>query len=402
MSEILHPAVTRPVRRSGLYEALLRRVLSGLRYGHFTCVTPQGQLYEARGALPGPQARLVLHDWRILRALLLEGDTGLATAYIAGGWSTPDLTALIESCALNFNQAADSALSVPLRALQRLRHKARANNRTGARRNIMAHYDLGNDFFARWLDESMLYSAALYEGAAQTLEAAQAAKLALIEDWLDTPVGGSVLEIGCGWGALARHLGRGGAQVTGLTISPAQLVHAQEVIRKAELTPSVSLALRDYRDETGHYDRIVSVEMIEAVGETYWPDYFRTLRARLKPGGRAVLQIITIAAERFAAYRRGADFIQSHVFPGGMLLTKAGVAAQAEAAGLRPGRVRHFGASYARTLADWRARFHAAWPQLEKQGFDARFRRLWDYYLCYCEAGFTTGSVDVGLYELRG
>ena len=402
MSDIVQPAMIHAEGRRGWRTALLRRVIAGLRYGGLVCVTPEGHRLEVQGDLPGPQARLVLHDWRLLRALALEGDTGFANAYIEGGWSSPDLSALLQICNLNFSGQAEGGLSAPLRALQGLRHKRRANSRAGARRNIMAHYDLGNGFFARWLDETMLYSSGLYEGGAATLEAAQAAKLALIAEWLAVEPGQSVLEIGCGWGALARHLGQQGARVTGLTISPAQLAWGQQVIRDAGLEERVELVLRDYRDEAGRYDRIVSVEMFEAVGEAYWPGYFQTLRQRLKPGGKAVLQVISIAAERFAAYRRSPDFIQSHIFPGGMLPAKAEIAAQARAAGLVPGRVRHFGASYARTLAAWRERFTAAWPALEGQGFDERFRRLWDYYLCYCEAGFLTGSVDVGLYELQG
>ncbi len=403
MHEIAEALPLAPTARTGLREVMLRRALATLRHGRLRCTTPEGRLIEQRGQLPGPEAELTLHDWRMPWALLLQGQPGFAEAYIDGAWSTPDLTALLTLGALNFaGPAARSPLSAPLRALGRLRHAANANTRAGARRNIMAHYDLGNEFYRLWLDPEMLYSSAFYETPEDTLETAQARKLALIADWLAVPPEGRVLEIGCGWGALARHLAAAGADVTGLTISPAQLAHARQVIRAAGLDDRANLALRDYRDETGHYDRIVSIEMLEAVGEAYWPSYFRTLRARLNPGGRAVLQVITIAAEQFADYRRNADFIQRRIFPGGMLPTKAGLAAQASLAGLKPGRVHHFGASYARTLAEWRARFTAAWPTLETLGFDTRFRRLWNYYLCYCEAGFATGRVDVGLYEFLG
>ena len=388
--------------RPSLYEGALRGLLNKIRYGKLTLTTPSGRIFEAQGAFPGPQARVVLHDWRILTALLLQGDNGLATSYIAGHWSSPDLSAFLKVCVLNFSDVGGTVFSGPSRWWRRWNHKRRANSRAGAKRNIMAHYDLGNEFFARWLDENMLYSSALYETYEETLGQAQHQKVALIEEWLESPMDAKILEIGCGWGHLARTLGAAGAQVTGLTISPSQLDYAQNIIAKAGLEGRVKLALRDYRDENGIYDRIVSIEMIEAVGEAYWPDYFQALRARLKPGGRAVLQVITIAADRFDNYRRRADFIQNHIFPGGMLPTKAGLAALGAEAGLSLHRVKNFGLSYARTLADWRARFAAAWPELEAMGFDLRFRRLWDYYLCYCEAGFTTGSIDVGLYEFTG
>jgi len=396
IAQSLAPAAPAPTHR--LAAAVLRHALKALRHGRLVCVLPDGTALEQRGALPGPDAVLEMHDSRLPLALLLEGGNGLDESYIAGAWSSPDLPALLTLLALNFADAPPSTpLAAPLRLLSRLRHATNANTRAGSRRNIVAHYDLGNAFYAAWLDASMLYSSALYAAPEDTLETAQAHKLDLITRWLDVPAGGSVLEIGCGWGALARHLGALGARVTGLTLSPAQLAHAQGLAGE-----NTTFALRDYRDETGVYDRIVSIEMLEAVGEAYWPTYFRTLRARLKLGGRAVLQVITIAAEQYDGYRRTPDFIQRHIFPGGMLPAKATIAAQARAAGLEPGRVHHFGASYARTLADWRERFQAAGPRLTTQGFDQRFRRLWDYYLSYCEAGFATGCIDVGLYELKG
>ena len=399
MSDIVHGlALTAPAQTNLLATAVLRHALKGLRHGRLVCILPGGKRLEQRGTLPGPEAVLELHDSRLALALLLQGSRGLDESYITGAWSSPDLPALLTLLALNFAATQPPGLlAAPLRLLARLRHAANANTRAGSRRNIMAHYDLGNDFYAAWLDASMLYSSALYATPEDTLETAQARKLNLITDWLDVPAGGSVLEIGCGWGALAARLGAMGAQVTGLTLSPAQLAHARAVAGE-----NVTLALRDYRDETGLYDRIVSVEMLEAVGEGYWPAYFQTLRARLKPGGRAVLQVITIAAEQYNGYRSTPDFIQRHIFPGGMLPAKAEIHALASRAGLAPGRVLHFGNSYARTLADWRARFLTAWPRLAPLGFDARFRRLWDYYLAYCEAGFNTGCIDMGLYELNG
>ncbi|HTQ72522.1 MAG TPA: cyclopropane-fatty-acyl-phospholipid synthase family protein [Acidocella sp.] len=385
---------------AGWRVALLRRMLSGLRHGRLLCTTPEGDKLEQRGKRPGPEANLVLHRWRALRALLLSGDDGFADGFLRGDWSSPDLAGLLTLAAQNFGNAHKPPL--PLRLLHRLRHALNANSRAGSRRNIMAHYDLGNAFYAAWLDTQMLYSSALYRHPGESLEAAQLHKLALITDWLDIHPGSKVLEIGCGWGALAKLLGAAGARVTGLTLSPAQLAHAQGVIAANGLEERVELALRDYRDETGRYDRIVSVEMLEAVGEAYWPVYFRALRERLKPGGKVVLQVITIDAARFGAYRKNPDFIQRRIFPGGMLPAKAHIAIHAQAAGLVPARIKNFGESYALTLAAWRSRFLAAWPALAKMGFDDRFRRLWLYYLCYCEAGFRSGAIDVGLYELLG
>lgn len=379
---------------------LLRRMMAGLRYGRLQCVTPEGAVLEQRGALPGPEAKLVLHNWRAVRALILGGDEGFGDGFLRGDWSSPDLTGFLTLAARNFSSAHKP--SVTLRILHRLRHALNANSRAGSRRNIMAHYDLGNEFYAAWLDPQMLYSSGIYRHPDESLEAAQLHKLGLIADWLDVPSCGTVLEIGCGWGALARLLGVSGAKVTGLTVSPAQLEHARRVVSASGLEDRVELALRDYRDETGQYDRVVSVEMLEAVGEAYWPTYFRNLRDRLKPGGKAVLQVITIDAARFGAYRDNPDFIQRRVFPGGMLPAKAHISARAAAAGLKPARAMHFGESYALTLADWRARFLAAWPRLLELGFDERFKRLWLYYLSYCEAGFRAGTIDVGLYELLG
>lgn len=395
-------SMNKPITTPSVYERVLQTLLARIRYGALDVRTPSGHIIEARGVLPGPKASLVLHNWRVLLDLLLKGDTGFATSYIAGHWSSPDLAALLTICALNFNHAGRSIFSLAGRLRQRWHHKTRANSRVGSKRNIMAHYDLGNAFFAHWLDEAMFYSSALYQTPQDTLAQAQANKCHLIENWLNVEPGDKVLEIGCGWGALARRLAMSGAKVTGLTLSPAQQNYAEDIIKQAGLSHLVSIALRDYRDETGLYDRIVSIEMLEAVGEEYWSQYFQTLRARLKPGGRVIVQVITIAAERFASYRRGSDFIQSHVFPGGMLPTKAGLAMLGEAAGLSLRRVKYFGPSYARTLADWYENFWRAVSELEAMGFDQRFQRLWSYYLCYCQAGFSTGSIDVGLYEFLG
>ncbi|WP_077035422.1 cyclopropane-fatty-acyl-phospholipid synthase family protein [Pelomonas sp. KK5] len=381
----------------------LRRLLAATRCGRLDLTLPGGRVVEVVGRERGPHAALTLHRWRPLLRLALQGDLGLALAYRDGDWDSPDLLALLE-----FGLANESAWGAlpsgqgPARWLARLAHRARANTRRGSRHNIAFHYDLGNEFYAQWLDDSMLYSSALYEGPGDTLEAAQARRLGRIAELLDTPPGAEVLEIGCGWGTLAATLARQhGARVTGITLSAEQLAFARERAAAWGVAERVDLRLQDYRDVTGRFERIVSIEMIEAVGEAWWPTYFDTLRERLAPGGVAVLQAITIADAHFESYRQGADFIQRCIFPGGMLPSPGVIRAQAARAGFVIEVEQCFGEGYARTLAEWRRRFLAAWPAIEPLGFDAAFKRLWTYYLCYCEAGFRAGRVDVGLYKLR-
>jgi cyclopropane-fatty-acyl-phospholipid synthase len=382
---------------------LFRKWLRGVRFGHIRVLLPSGDMIEQAGARPGPDATIVVKRWRLLRRLLAAGDIGFAEGYLEQDWSTPDLAALLRFGAANveaFGSAARGHTAV--RLANRLRHVLNANTRRGSRRNIEAHYDLGNDFYKAWLDPSMLYSSALYDGQTPSLEAAQRRKLDRIRDKLDLVPGASVLEIGCGWGALAVDLAeQAGARVTGITLSPSQLAWAKDLSARRGLSERVDLQLRDYRDLDGTYDRIVSIEMFEAVGERYWPDYFAALKRSLKPGGRAVLQIISIEQNRFDHYRRKADFIQKYIFPGGFLPSDAAFKAQVERADLRLTDIEHFGRSYARTLAEWRLRFNANWHQLSRLGFDERFHRLWNYYLAYCEAGFEEGKINVGFYTLE-
>ncbi|XAH21465.1 cyclopropane-fatty-acyl-phospholipid synthase family protein [Xylophilus sp. GW821-FHT01B05] len=389
--------VLRPLRR------LLTRLLRGMACGALVVELPDGQRVEGRGAAPGPHAAITLHRWRPLARMLLRGDIGLAESYRDGDWSSPDLTALLEFGIRNeagWGRVFDA--SPPARWAGRLLHRARSNTRRGSRQNISFHYDMGNDFYARWLDPDMVYSSALYaKGEGETLEQAQAAKLQRIIELLDLKPDAKVLEIGCGWGALALAMAEQGAQVTGLTLSTEQLAHAQQRVVAEQREQQVDLRLQDYRDVEGAYDRIVSIEMLEAVGERYWPVYFDTLRQRLSPEGVAVVQVITIADAHFDHYRRTPDFIQRFIFPGGMLPSVAALRAQAERAGLTLELAESFGGSYAKTLAEWQHRFLAAWPAIAPLGFDAAFQRLWAYYLCYCEAGFLSGRVDVGLFVLR-
>jgi cyclopropane-fatty-acyl-phospholipid synthase len=380
------------------WSAALLGIARRIRHGRLALTLPDGRRFRFGEETAAQSADLTIHDSAAVRRLLLGGSDGFAEAYVDGLWDSPDLVALVTLAQRN-EQALGGALwgLAPLRLIHRLAHLGRGNSERGSRRNIAFHYDLGNAFYRLWLDESMTYSAGLYDDAAMTLEAAQAAKMRRIANLMQLAPGMSVLEIGCGWGAMAAHLvRRHGARLTGLTLSQEQLAWA-----KTLLGPGADLRLQDYRQVSGRFDRIVSIEMVEAVGEAHWPRYFATLRDRLVPGGIAVLQAITIADSRFETYRRGADFIQRHVFPGGMLPSPSAIRTQAQRAGLRLDHAEMFGESYGRTLTEWRRRFVANWPSVAQLGFDQRFRRLWEFYLAYCEAGFYAGTIDVGLWRLK-
>jgi cyclopropane-fatty-acyl-phospholipid synthase len=371
-------------------------LFSRVHTGRLTIVTPSGIRLSHEGT-PGPQGVLVLRRWRTLRRLLLQGDIAFAEAFMDGDWDSPDLPALIELAGRNMPTLADTFDANWFHRMRnRWLHRMNANTRRGSKRNIRHHYDLGNAFYAAWLDAGMSYSSAIHSSQDQTLEDAQLAKQQRTIELLRTQPDQTVLEIGCGWGGLAERLVRAaGCAVTGVTLSPAQLSHA------AARLPEADLRLQDYRDVTGQFDRIVSIEMMEAVGEAYWPSYFSTLRDRLKPGGLAVIQAITINEAQFDGYRRCTDFIQRYIFPGGMLPTITEIRRQADHAGMKLSSIETFGQSYAWTLAEWRKRFHAAWPQIERMGFDERFRRMWDYYLAYCEGGFRAETINVGLYVME-
>jgi len=396
------PAPPRLARRLSLSGRLMLTLLRRIAMGRLEFQTPTGERVAHQAAAAGPDARIVLHRWRMLRRLVFGGDVGFAESFMDGDWSSPDLPAVIEFASLNqgaLGRAIEA--SPPMRLLNRLLHLRRANTKTGSRRNIEEHYDLGNDFYAQWLDAGMAYSSALYREPGASLEDAQTAKLARVTELLGVAGGELVLEIGCGWGGLAEHLIRAaGCHVTGVTLSPSQLAFAQARLTQAGLAASADLRLQDYRDTAGQFDRVVSIEMFEAVGEDYWGTYFARLRDRLRAGGVAVLQVITIADDKFDSYRSSPDFIQRYIFPGGMLPSPTALRRVIDAAGLVLQHEENFGHSYAATLAEWRRRFQRAWPHLTKLGFDERFRRKWDYYLAYCEGGFRAGAIDVGLYCL--
>jgi cyclopropane-fatty-acyl-phospholipid synthase len=381
---------------------LLRRVLRAFRRGSVTVILPSGTVIEHRCAQSGPHGVIHVHTLRTFRRVLTHGDVGFAEGYIAGEWSSPDLPTLLSMLAQNMAELDRTMDGFwPVRMWRRLRHNSNRNSKAKSRRNIAFHYDLGNDFYRLWLDESMTYSAACAFEQGQTLEAAQTAKRARITQLLALSGRETVLEIGCGWGALAIDIAREAGHVTGLTLSAEQLAFANDDIAARGLSDKIALHLRDYREEQARFDRVVSIEMLEAVGEEYWPAYFGKLRSSLAAGGRAVVQAITIREDRYESYKRSPDFIQRFIFPGGMLPTPAIMEREAATAGLAITHKECFAQGYADTLAEWRRRFLAKWAEIEPLGFGSDFKRLWEYYLAYCEAGFRTGTIDVGLYVME-
>ncbi len=372
-------------------------ILRRIRIGTLFVVLPNGHRFEFRGALAGPEAELRLRDQSVAKRVLLGGDMAFAESYMDGDWESTDPTALMELCALNWDvvsRAADG--NVIVRSARRIGHFRRRNSKTGSRKNIRHHYDIGNDFYACWLDPSMTYSAAVFERPDENLEAAQNRKYRRLADMLKLKPGQTVLEIGCGWGSFARLLAKEyGVKVLGLTLSTEQRDEALKRIAADGLSEQIEIRLQDYRDVTGTFDAIASIEMLEAVGESYWPTYFRALRERLRTGGRAAIQVITIDDRNYDSYRTNPDFIQKYIFPGGMLPSPSRLAGQIADAGLVAVADDGFALDYARTLAIWRDDFLKAWNSIKEQGFDERFRRMWEYYLCYCEGGFRAGHIDV-------
>jgi cyclopropane-fatty-acyl-phospholipid synthase len=368
-----------------------------LRVGSLDVRLPDGRLFQAKGSDPGPHAEFIVHDAAFAKRLASTGDLGFAEAYLRKEWDTPDLSKFLEVFATNYPLVSELLPNRPLVKLwQRFQHFLNRNTKTGSRRNIHAHYDLGNAFYAQWLDETMSYSSAIFSPGDNDLASAQTRKYALLADRLNLKPGEHVLEIGCGWGGFAEYAAaERGCHVTGLTISKEQLAYAQERMARAGLSDKVTLKLQDYRDEAGVYDKIASIEMFEAVGEAYWPIYFQTLARCLKPGGEAGLQVITIREESYPNYKNEIDFIRAYIFPGGMLPTPTHMRDLGARVNMPLSADHAFGLDYARTLEMWRDRFFAAWERIAPLGFDERFRRMWAYYLAYCEAGFRTGNIDV-------
>ena len=385
------------LHRGSLAESLALALAARIEVGELALTLPHGSERLFRGNRSGPRAALEVHHPRVFRRLLFGGTLAFAEAYMEGDCDSPDLTALVELVIEN-----DAALMQVLdgqrwtRLIARLGHLLRPNSKRTARSNIARHYDLGNDFYALWLDPTMTYSAAVFERPGESLPAAQDNKYRRMAELAAIGPDDHVLEIGCGWGGFCSWAAREiGCKITAVTISRAQHDFATRRLQAEGLAGRVDLRLQDYRDIAGSFDRIVSIEMLEAVGEKYWPGYFAILRDRLAPGGRAALQVITIDDGLYDAYRKDVDFIQRYIFPGGMLPSPSRLRDQAQRAGLEWRGAEGFGQHYADTLAIWRRSFEAAWPQALALGFDERFRRMWRYYLAYCEAGFKTGRIDV-------
>ena len=374
-----------------------KSIIQNWTIGNMTFVLPDGREIRLEGREPGPEARLLVHDYNFIKRTFATGTIGFGEGYMAGEWDTPNLSALLQVLAANFARFERVAFGNPCMTLVNLIHHAlRTNSRLGSKKNIQAHYDLGNAFYSRWLDPTMTYSAAIYEKPGELLAEAQKRKYETLCRGMALHPDHHVLEIGCGWGGFAEFAAKDvGARVTAITISEEQFRFAKERMFKEGLNERADIRLVDYRDVDGQFDRVASIEMFEAVGEKYWPTYFDKIRESLKPGGQAGLQIITIRDEYFEHYKRTPDFIQKYIFPGGMLPSERRLREETDKAGLEWRGVVRFGQNYADTLAEWGRRFEGAWDEIRGLGFDERFRRLWRFYLSYCEAGFRTERTNV-------
>lgn len=389
-------ALRAPASAKAVLLALLQ-----IKEGSAAITLPDGRVLIF-GDSAAPAVDFRIHSYRFARRVLTSGDIGFAEGLMAGEWESNDLSALLTLFASNVERFTRLLEGGPIgKAVHWLRHLSNANTKSGSRRNILAHYDLGNEFYSAWLDASMTYSSARFDAQVRDLEAGQQAKYKALAAHLELKPGDHVLEIGCGWGGFAEFAAREyGARITGITISDEQLAYARARMEKAGLSDRVEIRRQDYRDVEGQFDKVASIEMFEAVGEKYWPAYFRKIADVLKPGGKAGLQIITIDERLFETYRRRADFIQRYVFPGGMLASIERLKEETSRVGLVWRQAEAFGQSYADTLAEWARRFKAKWSDIRAMGFDERFKQLWLFYLSYCEAGFRTGRTNVVQLEL--
>ena len=384
------------------FEAVFAKSVD-MKNGRLDLALPDGRTFRAEGAGQGPVAKIHIHNVDVFARLIREGDLGFCEAYLDGWWSTPDLQAFLDLVHAGNDDIYDGFLGLKIaRAYERFRFWLQSNSKSQARKNISYHYDLGNDFYKLWLDDTMTYSSALFQTGQESLQAAQIAKYASMVDQMGAQPGDHVLEIGCGWGGFAEYAARErGLKVTGLTISREQHDYAVDRIARAGLADQVEIKMQDYRDETGLYDGIASIEMFEAVGEKYWPVYFKTLRDRLKPGKRATLQIITVQHRRWQIYRNTVDFIQKYIFPGGMLPSPVVLREELQKAGLEVAGSIEFGESYSQTLRRWYDTFNERWDEVAALGFDDRFRRMWNFYLTSCAATFHFRNCDVTQITVR-
>ena len=384
-------------------EKIGQRLIGEPRHGGITVILPNGRIRTIGKVSTGEHAVLRLNNFRVLTEAMQRGTVGFASAYMNGDVEVDDLTALFRFFLQNRDTFEKANPGFFRKAATDLHyHLSRRNTLEGSKKNIAEHYDLGNDFYGQWLDPSMTYSSALFQSGNQSLEDAQRAKYRRVADMAGITEGSSVLEIGCGWGGFAETVARDyKAKLRGITLSVEQLKYAKDRLARQGLDNFATLVFEDYRHTEGQFDHIGSIEMIEAVGEDNWPSYFQTIHDRLKPGGTAAIQAITIDESDFDGYRSGPDFIQRYIFPGGMLLTKTVMREFGEKYGMVLENVDTFRLSYAKTLKLWRERFLERWPLIAPLGYDETFKRKWVYYLSYCEAGFAEGSIDVGIYQYR-
>ena len=410
IAESLYPGISIQERHE--IPSAARTVLSlfeRISHGALRMTLPNGSVHHCGDSNNGPVIDMLVHQWSVFDDIIDRGDIGAAEAYIDGQWGTDSLTALLTLIGRNRDTLKRAIHGKRWQLVSAwIRHRLRANTKRGSKRNIMAHYDLGNDFYKLWLDETMTYSSALFkehthpdQASWADLPDAQRAKNGRMLDALNVKPNDRILEIGCGWGGFAEEAVKRGAHVTGLTLSPSQQAFAQDRAVAGGWENQADFLLTDYRDMQGQFDHIVSVEMFEAVGERWWPTYFKTVKRLLKPGGKALIQVISIDDGLFRDYRRSTDFIQRHVFPGGMLPAPSVFREQAQRADLKVTDELAFGAHYARTLGLWHETFCDRLPEVKAQNFDDRFIRLWRFYLSYCEAGFRSGSIDVHQFTLQ-
>ena len=385
------------------YFARVFNLVAKLNSGRVDFILPDGRRFRAEGVRPGPVAEVNINNPDVFARLVREGDLGFSDAYLDGWWTTPDLQAFMDFIHADNDDMYDEFPGMGLvRAWEKARFWFQSNSKRQALKNISYHYDLGNDFYSLWLDDTMTYSSALFSTSQESLENAQVAKYASMIDQMGVKPGDHVLEIGCGWGGFAEYAAKErGLKVTGLTISKEQLDYARKRIINNGLGDKVNLKLQDYRDETGVYDGVASIEMFEAVGEKYWPIYFNKVRQCLKPGRQATLQIITIHDARWEVYRKGVDFIQKYIFPGGMLPSPTVLRQEVAKAGLNVQHSIEFGKSYSQTLRRWFEVFNDRWDTISTMGFDDRFRRMWNFYLTSCAATFESGNCDVTQITLQ-
>ena len=392
----LEPRRKRPV----FWEALLDKWLSRIEAGELRAVFPSNFQKVYSGGQVGPTADIQINSWKLVPRLLLSGDMGLAESFLSGEWETSNLTQLILLGDIN-ERALGNAVTPSkfINSIEKLRHQRRDNSKRGSRRNIAAHYDLGNEFYSHWLDNSMSYSSALFTDFGEELEVGQNRKYQRLAKALKLKEGDQVLEIGCGWGGFAEIAAKEyKCNVVGITLSNEQAKFAQRRMQENQLSNLVDIRIEDYRDVQGSFDKIVSIEMFEAVGEEHWRNYFETIKTRLKPGGLAGIQSITIANEFFETYKRRPDFIQKYIFPGGILPSEDKLNNAVSSAGLKILDDYYFGKSYAETLRRWQSTFEQKWDDIKNLGFDEKFQKMWRYYLSYCEAGFETGHINVGQF----